>query len=228
MSDHQELLVSFFQSKETQWNWHFFFLEDMIKGLLITCHSGQWSLIIFLTVPTQTTCKISFFVDVNDGKATNIKISSPVAVEQLFRLGSLASFSRNIGYTYRLNSGIPDQVQEKIRGEVDHTHCLNKWNFFFRDSFTALSNSWVTAHVTSWEGQVHVAAMLASFLFAGSETSVTNYARFQLDVTKRNYFGVFSDLWVETNKIQLPSKIRTSSVYGASNIHVQRRWPERR
>ena len=98
----------------------FFFLEDMIKGLLIPCHSGQCSLIIFLTVPAQTTCKISFSVDVSDGKTTNIKISSPVAVEQLFRLGSLASFSRNIGCTYRLNSGIPDQVQEKIRGEVDH------------------------------------------------------------------------------------------------------------
>ena len=54
-----------------------------------------------------------------------MKISLPVAVEQLFRLGSLASCSRNIGSTYRLNSGIPDQVQEKIR-EVDHTHCFNK------------------------------------------------------------------------------------------------------
>ena len=91
----------------------------MIKGLLIPCHSGQCSLIIFLTVPAQNTCKISFSVDVSDGKTTNIKISSPVAVEQLFRFGSLASFSRNIGCTYRLNSGIPDQVQEKIRGEVD-------------------------------------------------------------------------------------------------------------
>ena len=155
-----------------------------------------------------------------------------VAVEQLFRLGSLASCSRNIGSTYRLNSGIPDQVQEKIRGEVDHTYCFNTWNFFFRDSFTALSNSWVTAHVTSWEGQVHVATMLASFLLAGSETSVTNYVRSQLDVTKRNYFGVFSDISVETNKIQLPSNSERqqarSSVHRASNIHVQRRWPERR
>ena len=97
----------------------------MIKGLLIPCHSGQCSLIIFLTVPAQNTCKISFSVDVSDGKTTNIKISSPVAVEQLFRLGSLASFSRNIGCTYRLNSGIPDQVQEKIRGEVDHTYYFN-------------------------------------------------------------------------------------------------------
>ena len=129
---------------------------------------------------------------------------------RLFRLGSLASCSRNIGSTYRLNSGIPDQVHEKIR-EVDHTHCFNKWNFFFRDSFTALYNSWVTSHVTSWEGQVHVATMLASFLLAGSETSVTNYVRSQLDVTKRNYFGVFSDIWVETNNIQLPSKIGTTS-----------------
>ena len=59
----------------------FFFLEDMIKGLLITCHSGQCSLIIFLTVPTQTTYKINFSFDVNDGKTTNMKISSPVPVE---------------------------------------------------------------------------------------------------------------------------------------------------
>ena len=140
-----------------------------------------------------------------------MKISSPVAVEQLFRLGSLASCSRNIGCTYRLNSGIPDQVQEKIRGEVDHTHCFNKWNFFFRGSFTALYNSWVTAHVTSWEGQVHVAAMLASFLLAGNETSVTNYVRSQLDVTKRNCFGVFRDIWMETDKIQLPSKIGSAT-----------------
>ena len=125
MSHYQELLVSFFQSKETQETDIFFFLEDMIKGLLIPCHSGQCSLIIFLTVPAQNTCKISFSVDVSDGKTTNIKISSPVAVEQLFRLGSLASFSRNSGCTYRLNSGIPDQVQEKIRGEVDHTYCFN-------------------------------------------------------------------------------------------------------
>ena len=125
MSHYQELLVSFFQSKETYETDIFFFLEDMIKGLLIPCHSGQCSLIIFLTVPAQNTCKISFSVDVSDRKTTNIKISSPVAVEQLFRLGSLASFSRNIGCTYRLNSGIPDQVQEKIRGEVDHTYCFN-------------------------------------------------------------------------------------------------------
>ena len=46
----------------------------------------------------------------------------------------------------------------------------------------------------SWEGQVHVAAMLASFLHAGSKTSVANNVRSQLDVTKRNYFGVFSDI----------------------------------
>ena len=36
--------------------------------------------------------------------------------------------------------------------------------------------------------------MLASFWLAESETSVTNYVRSQLDVTKRNYFGVFSDI----------------------------------
>ena len=81
MSHYQELLVSFFQSKETYETDIFFFLEDMIKGLLIPCHSGQCSLIIFLTVPAQTTCKISFSVDVSDGKTTNIKISLPVVVE---------------------------------------------------------------------------------------------------------------------------------------------------
>ena len=81
MSHYQELLVSFFQSKETHETDIFFFLEDMIKGLLITCHSVQCSLIIFLTVPTQTTYKINFSFDVNDGKTTNMKISSPVPVE---------------------------------------------------------------------------------------------------------------------------------------------------
>lgn len=134
-----------------------------------------------------------------------------VAVEQLFRLGSLASCSRNIGSTYRLNSGIPDQIQEKIRGEVDHTHCFNKWNFFFRDSFTALSNSWVTAHATSWEGQVHVAAMLASFLPAGSETSVTNYVRSQLDVTKRNYFGALQRYMSGNEQNSTPIKLGTTT-----------------
>ena len=71
MSHHQELLVSFFQSKETRWNGH-----------VTTCTVYSVALIlIFLTVPTQTTYKISFSFDVNDGKTTNMKISSPVPVE---------------------------------------------------------------------------------------------------------------------------------------------------
>ena len=63
--------------------------------------------------------------------------------------------------------------------------------------------------------------MLASFLLAGSETSVANNVRSQLDVTKRNYFGVFSDMSGNEQKLQIQRA--RSSVYRAPNIHVQRR-----